>query len=167
MIVAISKNDLFESEELLTALVKLNNDHAVELSWVDGDRLATLVDSAFVAERAGLADAMLIAFDQTADYDSPNFLWFRARFARFVYVDRVVTAQAARGRGLAKTLYRGLIDRARAAGHDRIVCEVNSDPPNPASDAFHRALGFRPVGTATLGNGKVVTYLELPLEHAS
>ena len=165
MITTISKHDLSESKGLLTALVKLNNDHAVELSWVDEDRLMTLVDRAFMAERAGLADAMLIAFDQTADYDSPNFLWFRARYSRFIYVDRVVTAQAARGKGLAKALYRELIDRAQTVGHDRIVCEVNSDPPNPASDAFHQALGFRPVGTASLGNGKVVTYLELPLDH--
>ena len=165
MITTISKHDLSESKGLLTALVKLNNDHAVELSWVDEDRLMTLVDRAFVAERAGLADAMLIAFDQAADYDSPNFLWFRARYPRFIYVDRVVTAHAARGKGLAKALYRKLIDHAQTVGHARIVCEVNSDPPNPASDAFHRALGFRPVGTASLGNGKVVTYLELPLEH--
>ncbi|NII53893.1 GNAT family N-acetyltransferase [Luteibacter sp. SG786] len=165
MITTISKHDLSESEGLLTALVKLNNDHAVELSWVDEDRLMTLIDRAFMAERVGRADAMLIAFDQAADYDSPNFLWFRARYSRFIYVDRVVTSQAARGKGLAKALYRKLIDRAQAVGHDRIVCEVNSDPPNPASDAFHQALGFRPVGTASLGNGKVVTYLELPLEH--
>jgi uncharacterized protein len=32
----------------------------------------------------------MLAFDQDADYDSPNFLWFRERLARFVYADRVV-----------------------------------------------------------------------------
>lgn len=74
-----------------------------------------------------------------------------------------MTAPAARGRGLARLLYGALITRARAAGHERIVCEVNADPPNPASDAFHRAFGFAPVGTAPLENGKTVSYLALRL----
>ncbi|HJV43881.1 GNAT family N-acetyltransferase, partial [Caulobacter sp.] len=130
------------------ALLALNNDHAVELSWLAPERLIRLVSEAFVARRAGVADALLLAFDQDADYDSVNFLWFRERFPRFVYVDRVVVSDAARGRGLARRLYNDLFAAARAAGHARIVCEVNSDPPNPASDAFHAALGFAPVGTA-------------------
>src|SRR4029077_11962843 len=109
----------------------LNNDHAVELSWADDAKLRKLVAIAFLAERAGFADALLIAFDQDAHYDSGNFLWFRSRYARFVYVDRVVTAPEARGRRLASTLYSRLIERAVAANHERIVCEVNVDPPNP------------------------------------
>jgi predicted GNAT superfamily acetyltransferase len=143
------------------ALLALNNAHALELSWLEPERLRKLVAEAFVARRAGVADALLLAFDQDADYDSVNFLWFRDRFDRFVYVDRVVVADAARGRGLARRLYDDLFAAARAAGHTRIVCEVNSDPPNPASDAFHAALGFVPVGTAQIHGGKkTVTYLE-------
>ncbi|MCK5911212.1 MAG: GNAT family N-acetyltransferase [Caulobacter sp.] len=143
------------------ALLALNNAHAVELSWLEPERLAHLVTQAFLARRAGAADALLLTFDQDADYDSPNFLWFRARYPTFVYVDRVVVSDTARGRGLAKTLYEDLFAAARAAGHQRIVCEVNADPPNPASDAFHAALGFIPVGTAEIHGGeKTVTYLE-------
>lgn len=143
------------------ALLALNNAHALELSWLEPERFTKLVSEAFLARRAGVADALLLAFDQDADYDSVNFLWFRDRFDRFVYVDRVVVADAARGRGLARRLYDDLFAAARAAGHARIVCEVNSDPPNPASDAFHAALGFVPVGTAKIHGGeKTVTYLE-------
>lgn len=143
------------------ALLVLNNDHAVELSWLDPGKLARMVSEAFVARRAGTAAALLLAFDQDAGYDSVNFLWFRDRFDRFVYVDRVVVADAARGRGLARRLYDDLFAAARAAGHARIVCEVNSDPPNPASEAFHTALGFVPVGVAQIHGGKkTVTYLE-------
>ena len=146
------------------ALLALNNDHAVELSWLTPDRLAHLVAEAFVARRVGAADALLLTFDQDADYDSVNYLWFRERYSRFVYVDRVVVADSARGRGLARALYADLFAAAEAAGHARIVCEVNADPPNPASDAFHAALGFVPVGTAEiLGGKKTVTYLERPL----
>ena len=142
-------------------LLALNNAHAVELSWLEPERLAHLVAEAFVARRVGVADALLLTFDQAADYDSVNYLWFRARYPTFVYVDRVVVADSARGRGLARALYDALFAAAKAAGHDRIVCEVNSDPPNPASDMFHAALGFVPVGTAEIHGGKkTVTYLE-------
>lgn len=146
------------------ALLALNNAHAVELSWLEPDRLRHLVAQAFLAKRVGAADALLLAFDQDADYDSPNFLWFRERFPRFVYVDRIVVAAQARGRGLARRLYLDLFDQARQAGHERIVCEVNSSPPNPASDAFHAELGFKPVGAAAIhGGDKTVNYLACSL----
>jgi len=160
LINAITPADLECSRNLESALLALNNEHARELSWADGARFRHLVAVAFFAERVGFADAFLIAFDQGANYDSPNFLWFRSRYSRFVYVDRVVTAPQARGRGLARLLYGRLMDRATGMGHDRIVCEINSDPPNPSSEALHRSLGFRAVGDARLPTGKAVTYLE-------
>ncbi|CAN5121003.1 GNAT family N-acetyltransferase [soil metagenome] len=145
------------------ALLDLNNAHAEELSWLEADRLVQLVRWARVAHRVGPADALLLAFDQDAPYDGVNFQWFRARRDRFVYVDRIVVAEAARGRGLARALYLNLFEQARSTGHHRVVCEVNADPPNPASDAFHARLGFEPVGTAVLPGGKTVTYFERPL----
>jgi len=160
LINAITPADLECSRNLESALLALNNEHARELSWADAARFRHLVAVAFFAERVGFADAFLIAFDQGANYDSPNFLWFRSRYSRFVYVDRVVTAPQARGRGLARLLYGRLMDRATGMGHDRIVCEINSDPPNPSSEALHRSLGFRAVGDARLPTGKAVTYLE-------
>ncbi|MDB5471009.1 MAG: GCN5-related N-acetyltransferase [Caulobacter sp.] len=164
MISALDAAALANDPELAEALLRLNNDHAVELSLLEAAGLERLVAGAFVARRAGLADALLIVFDQNADYDSPNFLWFRDRYERFVYVDRVVTAVAVRGRGLAGQLYRDLVEQARAAGHQLIVCEVNSDPPNPGSAAFHRGFGFEPVGEARLPNGKTVSYLAYRIE---
>jgi uncharacterized protein len=138
----------------------LNNEHAEELSWLDADRLVELAARAFLARRIGAVDAFLLAFDQDAHYDSPNFLWFRSRYPRFVYVDRIVVARSARGRGHARRLYDELFEHARRAGHQRIVCEVNRDPPNPASDAFHAALGFSEVGVAAIhGGSKTVRYL--------
>ncbi len=142
------------------ALLDLNNAHAVELSVLTEAAFARLAGLAFHARQAGEADAFLIALDQDADYDNPNFRWMRSRFERFVYVDRVVVAARARGRGLARILYEDLFAAARSAGQTRITCEVNSDPPNPASDAFHARLGFAEVGAATLpGGAKTVRYL--------
>jgi predicted GNAT superfamily acetyltransferase len=147
------------------AVLALNNAHAAELSWLDRDRLTLLLRQAFHARRIGEVDGFLLAFDQSAAYDSPNYLWFRQRYRRFVYVDRVVVAPAARGQGYAGLLYADLFDRAGRAGHDVVVCEVNRDPPNPASDAFHATQGFAEVGQATIHYGsKTVRYLARVIE---
>ncbi|MBA3448691.1 MAG: GNAT family N-acetyltransferase [Pseudaminobacter sp.] len=141
------------------AILALNNEHAAELSWLEPERLSFLLGQAFYARRIGNVDAFLMAFDQAADYDSPNFRWFRARYPRFVYVDRVVVAGPARGRGHARRLYHDLFQNAAFAGHDIVTCEVNSEPPNPSSDAFHAALGFSEVGHAAIhGGAKAVRY---------
>jgi Predicted acetyltransferase, GNAT superfamily len=149
----------------LPTVLELNTQHAAELSLLTPERLRQLVEMAFHARRIGEAvDAFLIAFDQDADYDSPNFLWFRERHPRFVYVDRIAVAASARGRGLARRLYEDLFAVAAKAGHRVVTCEVNVDPPNPASDAFHAALGFREVGNAAIhGGAKTVRYFERPL----
>lgn len=148
------------SASLAEKLLALNNAHARELSWLEPDQLAHLVRAAVLALRIGNAEAFLLAFDRDADYDAGNFLWFRSRYKRFVYIDRVVVAASARGRGHARRLYDAVFRQASDAGHERIVCEVNRDPPNPASDRFHDRLGFVEIGTAAIdGGNKTVRYL--------
>jgi len=160
----VAPAEISPGQPLGKALLALNNAHAQELSWLEPERLKHLVAQAFLARRIGDLDAFLLAFDQGADYDSPNFLWFRSRYPRFVYVDRIVVASSARGRGSARRLYRDLFEHAAEAGHQRVVCEVNSRPPNPASDAFHAALGFVEVGSASVDDGsRTVRYLSRTL----
>ena len=162
---AIDPAELSPGSSLSDKLLALNNAHAQELSWLEPDRLRHLVREAFYARRIGDLDAFLIAFEQDADYDSPNFLWFRERYPRFVYVDRIVTAASARGRGLAQRLYLELFEQASRAGHERMVCEINLSPSNPGSDAFHAALGFSEVGSAAIhGGAKTVRYLARSLD---
>jgi predicted GNAT superfamily acetyltransferase len=157
---SVAVADILRDEALGKALLALNNAHAQELSWLEAERLEYLISEAFLARRIGHVDAFLLAFDQDARYDSPNFIWFRARYPRFVYVDRIVVAPSARGRGCARRLYADLFEHAVRARHDRVVCEVNKIPPNPASDAFHAALGFVEIGTASVhGGSRTVRYL--------
>src|ERR1700730_4943183 len=157
---SIAPAEVLNGNPLAKTLLALNNTHAQELSWLEPERLQHLVFQAFLARRIGNLDAFLLASDQDADYDSPNFLWFRARYPRFVYVDRIVVAASARGRGCARRLYQDLFKQAGRAGHEHVVCEVNISPPNPASDAFHAAFGFVEVGTASVyGGSKMVRYL--------
>jgi uncharacterized protein len=140
-------------------VLALNAAHETETSALDAAKLARMAAQSFRAIAANAADGFLIAFDQASAYDSVNFRWLQRALPRFVYVDRVVVAAPARRRGLARALYEDVFAAARAAGHDRVACEVNAAPPNPGSDAFHARQGFAEIGSARLENGKVVRYL--------
>ena len=104
------------------ALLALNNAHASQTSHLTPERWAELVGRAFAADCIMPPASLLIAFDQDADYDSPNFEWFRSRLSRFVYVDRIIVDAGHQGRGLARRLYQGLFDKALEAGHEDVVC---------------------------------------------
>lgn len=152
----------FRSADLAWAL-DMNTELEVALSALTRCRLAVLVVSAFHARTLGAGQGFLIALDQTAEYDSPNFLWVKARYERFVYLDRVAVAASARRQGLARALYEDLFAAARDTGHDAITCEVNIEPPNPDSHAFHTRLGFTEIGRRELAEGKSVLYLRAAL----
>jgi predicted GNAT superfamily acetyltransferase len=155
--------DLKARADLIPAAGALNNRFAQETSFLPEAEFADLVAGAFLALTAPAAEAFLIAFDQDGEYDSPNFLWFRDRFARFLYIDRVVVDAAAQGQGWGRRLYERLISEAKASGHERIVAEINIQPPNPGSLAFHERLGFSSVGERALSMDKVVRYVSLNL----
>lgn len=66
---------------------------------------------------------------------------------------------ARQGWGWARLLYESLFARALEQGHVHVTCEINVDPPNPRSEAFHAGLGFEAVGQAILpGARKTVRY---------
>jgi GNAT superfamily N-acetyltransferase len=123
---SVGPADVLRDSALGGALLALNNAHAQELSWLEAERLEYLISEAFLARRIGELDAFLLAFDQDAQYDSPNFIWFRARYPRFVYVDRIVVAPSARGRGCARRLYADLSNTPSAP--DTIASSARSTP---------------------------------------
>ncbi len=145
----------------LHAFLAINTECEEQLWPATAGELQAMIDIAYQAVLTSDQQAMLIAFDERAPYDSPNFRWFQVRYPRFVYVDRVAVTAAARGRGIARRLYEELIDAARADGHGVVCAEVYAEPPNPQSDAFHAAMGFVEVGRAVVPDrgGKTVRYL--------
>ncbi len=148
----------------LDAILALNQANERETSVLDARALKALVDQAFhLPVRAEGNDGFLIALDQDAVYASVNFAWFKAQFSRFVYIDRIIVAESARGRGHARSMYEELFDAARAQGHQQVCAEVNKIPANPQSDAFHAALGFVVIGEADLAGGKTVRYFRRAL----
>ncbi|TLY49914.1 MAG: GNAT family N-acetyltransferase [Gammaproteobacteria bacterium] len=143
------------------SILALNAESVHFLSPLDAARLRALHEMAAhhrVIESDGRIAAFLLAFREGTSYDSPNYRWFAARYSEFLYIDRVVVASAQQGCGFGAQLYEDLFAFARAARIERIVCEFDLDPPNPASEHFHRRHGFREVGRQWLpGSNKQVS----------
>jgi hypothetical protein len=58
-----------------------------------------------------------------------------------------------------------VFDHARAGGAPVVTAEVNMEPPNPGSLAFHHRLGFREVGQQDTYGGSVrVSLLAAPVD---
>ncbi|MCM0607278.1 MAG: GNAT family N-acetyltransferase [Xanthomonadaceae bacterium] len=106
----------------------------------------------------------ILCFDERSNYESPNFQWFKARYPKFTYIDRIAVSKNARGQGVGKLLYEEVKKYTKKKGSPLITCEVNLVPPNEASMKFHSHLGFKEVGTQSYENNtKAVTMLTLSL----
>ena len=150
------------------AAVGLMNEEAVPaVNSLTSEELQRFADEAPYFTVARLADdvaGFLIGLDQTAEYHSLNFQYFKRTFDKFAYVDRVIVGSGARGKGLGKLLYRDFEKWARSRGLPRLTCEVNLRPPNERSLRFHDRARFHEVGRQeTEGGAKLVVLLEKPL----
>ena len=117
-----------------------------------------------VAEAGGQSVGFMILIRPGSAYPSDNYGWFEEKFAHQLYVDRVAVANSARGLGVGRALYEEALRMAADLGEERVTAEVNEDPPNPESMAFHFKLGFRHLLSRTSPRlGKVVAMLERPL----
>jgi hypothetical protein len=146
----------------------LNQANMIELSDETLDGLAARAARACIAAVCDPHLGFMLAFNKrptpVGKPGSMNWDWLAARMAEFVYLDRIAIAEPARGKGFARRMYEYLFITAESLGAKRIACEVNIDPPNPASDAFHAAMGFEVIGEARLGNGKTVRYMARELD---
>jgi predicted GNAT superfamily acetyltransferase len=140
------------------AIVALNAHSEQYLSPMSAARLAQLHAWAAyhrVAQIDGEVVAFLLAFREGADYDSPNYRWFKERYAPFVYIDRVAVAGLHRRKGLAAALYEDVFAFARQYGVATVTCEFDVEPLNEISRRFHAGFGFREVGTHSYNNKRV------------
>lgn len=153
------------------ALVAVNDAAAPAVPLTPAADMARLVGLSNIAlglERRGKLVGFVIAVSPDADYDSENYRYFESRGVDHLYVDRIVIAESERGAGLGPVLYEAVFAAARHAGRTEVTCEVNLDPPNPGSLAFHERLGFRSVGTqANKGGSVTVALLAAPVHTLS
>ncbi|MEM7566105.1 MAG: GNAT family N-acetyltransferase [Pseudomonadota bacterium] len=133
-------------------LLALNNTYVREICEETPESLRAVLGQALatrVAERDGArAGAVVLIPRGLPDYESLNYRWFMDQSDEdFLYVDRVMVSSDAKGGGIGRALYEDAGRIAKARGIPRITCEVNEDPPNPASVAFHERMGFRPLAS--------------------
>jgi predicted GNAT superfamily acetyltransferase len=119
------------------------------------DLLALADFTIAVVDDADAPLAFVIAFGPSGEYASENYRYFQNRGTDFLYVDRIVIAEQHRGAGIGRQLYAVVFDQARAEGRVEVTCEVNTEPPNPESLAFHARLGFTQVGEQATKNDTV------------
>ncbi|QBR93566.1 GNAT family N-acetyltransferase [Nocardioides euryhalodurans] len=129
------------------AVLALNERHQHLTAPMDLDRLRHLdeVGTVEVIRDRGRFGGFVVTVTSGATFDSENFAWFAERYDRYCYLDRIVVHEDARRLGLARRVYDELEART-AQTAPLLTLEVNTDPPNEASLAFHAGRGFEQVG---------------------
>ena len=137
-------------------VLALNQFWVPHVSGVTRDELETIVEQCSLALVArdddGALGGFVLVLPPGADYRSPNYRFFSDRLAGgdsrgvFRYVDRIAVASTAHRAGVGRRLYEAVFDHALAEGAAEVTCEVNVEPPNRESQAFHTRMGFVEVG---------------------
>lgn len=148
----------------LAQILALNNAAVPAVNELDAGDLA---DLAAISDRTWVVDGsdssiggMLVTFAPHASYASSNYGWLSERYDDFRYVDRIVLAPSHKRLGLGAQLYAALEAHAVDVGARRLLCEVNIEPENPQSLAFHASQGWVPIEDRTTAPGKAVRYLQ-------
>lgn len=145
------------------AVLALNNNATPHVNALSADEFAWITSRAdyfrVAEDERGLA-AFVIALRPGLEYWSLNYRWFSDRGGEFLYLDRIVVDERARGAGVGRAMYDD-ITRFASGRWPVITLEVNLLPPNPGSLAFHEKLGFKRVGVREEeGGSKAVALME-------
>ena len=143
------------------AVLALNNANTPHVNALTTEEFAWLASHAayyrVATDETGVVGfALCLAAGR--EYWSENYKWFAARYAEFLYLDRVVVASHVRRLGVGRALYADL-HRAAAGRWPRVTLEVNLRPPNPGSVAFHEGLGYLRVGVREYDSGASVVQM--------
>lgn len=155
----------YEPDDAASVLA-INTECLPEVGEMDDDKLAYFADNAefFAVEQDddGEIIGFLIGLDETTTgYGSNNYAWFKERYPKFAYVDRIALTESARGQGLGAKFYEAF--EAWAFGHGKLylTAEVNTVPDNPHSHHFHQKTGFVETGRGNpYGGDEEVAYYE-------
>jgi predicted GNAT superfamily acetyltransferase len=102
----------------------------------------------------------LLSFPRASGYADAEIQEFRRLISEpFFYICQVVIASEHRRHGIGRALYDALTDLAQRTGVRVLGCDVNTDPPNPVSLAFHQRLGFVQIAEGHASNGFAIALL--------
>lgn len=148
---ALAIRDVREHD--LDAVLALNNTAGRSILALDAAQLRYFHDHADyfrVAEIDGQLAGFLIALREGGDYLSPNYRWFAARYPQFLYIDRIVIANAYRRHGLGRVFYSDVHSYAEVRV-PLLACEVFLEPRDDVVVLFHGTYGFQEVGQQRMG----------------
>jgi predicted GNAT superfamily acetyltransferase len=150
-------------EEFILALNAAATPAVGEMALPAYRDIAAQAYRVLIAEAGGEPAGFLILIRPGSSYPSDNYGWFEEQFDRHLYIDRIAISESAKGQGVGRALYDEALKLAAELGEERLTAEVNEEPPNPQSMAFHEKLGFRHLLSRKSRSGKVVAMLERPL----
>lgn len=130
-------------------LLQINNAAVPDVGLLNGVKAQWLTLHVLMPGLAvvdGEPAGVVVVLSDRCGYPSDYYRWFTSRYINFVYIDRIVVADWARGRGVAQALYTA-VDQLADELDVAIVSDVYSEPPNTASLNLHRKMGFEVVGT--------------------
>ena len=145
------------------AILRLNEESLQFLSPLDAAGLQRLHATSAYHRVVAIDDQLavfLLVFREGADYDSPNYQWFVEHYKTFWYIDRIVVSRSQQGRRLGALLYQDLFGHVAGEALVIVTCEYDVEPPNPASEKFHRQLGFNLVGRQRVAGRKKLVSLQ-------
>lgn len=148
MVLAI--RDVLEHD--LDAVLALNNAADGGISPMNSTQLHKfyqIADYFRVAEVDGHLAGFLIALRESADCNGANFQWFKQRYQRFVYIDRIVVANTYRRHGLGRVFYSDVQSFAEPRA-PMLTCAVKLEPRDDVAVLFHGTYGFNEVGQQIL-----------------
>jgi predicted GNAT superfamily acetyltransferase len=139
-------------EEDLPKVLEINEVNVPEVGPLGPEQLRSIVGESIarlVVEAEGTIAGFCLVLAHGSAYDSSNYAWFMERYPTDWYLDRVAFDPLAQGKGLGSQLYAEVERRLTAAHATGLTLEVNIDPPNEPSLAFHKKHGFVEVGRRT------------------
>jgi uncharacterized protein len=149
-----------EDCDLILAINRDSSPHVASLDLEELQRLVELADVSWVASRETQVVGYVLAMSNASRYDGEEFKYFLAKLDKpFLYVDQIAIAAHARRANVASRIYRVLTRWGRQRNIGRLCCEVNIQPPNPASLRFHEEAGFVRFGELETVDGRHVALL--------
>ncbi|RLE21692.1 MAG: GNAT family N-acetyltransferase [Actinobacteria bacterium] len=134
----------------LARVLELNEANVPAVGSLDAARLAAIISESPIAlvvevDETVVGFCLVLSADST--YDSVNFHWFSERYDDHMYLDRVAFDAEYQGQRLGTLVYAEVEQLLNSFdGVNRLTLEINVDPPNEQSLAFHSRRGFVEVG---------------------
>ena len=145
----------------LEAVWALNNAAGPGILPIDRARMRQLFDVARyfrVARFNGELAGFQIGLSPDADYNSPNFRWFREALPDFLYIDRIVIDSRFRRHGIGRVFYADILSFAEVR-YPQLCSEVFIEPRDDVALVFFGTNGFHEVGQQLLPNGHRVSLM--------